>query len=134
MLERFFGKKPEPFTGAPSVRRLKTYSAQSGYVYQYCYAGHRAYRRGSETGTEYAFQVSPDRKTSTPVSVFLSEAAAASWEHSHGRLLSSAERYAIAKLSLFQAFDERAHPAQMQQDILVRAADVEGILASLDPD
>jgi hypothetical protein len=37
-------------------------------------------------------------------------------------------------MALFQAFDERSNPALMRQDILVRAADVEAILATLDID
>ena len=41
MLRNFFTKKPLPLTGAPAVRRLKSYSAQSGYVYQYFYEGQR---------------------------------------------------------------------------------------------
>ena len=34
-------KKDAPLTGAPAVRRQKTYSAESGYVYQYFYEGQR---------------------------------------------------------------------------------------------
>jgi len=56
------------------------------------------------------------------------------WEEQHGRQLVANERYAAAKIALFQAFDERAHPGQMKQDIRVRAADIEAILAGLDID
>src|ERR1700674_5336219 len=100
-----FSKKPAALTGAPAVRRLKTYSAQSGYVYQYFYEGHRS--SSPERATEYVFNVSPDRKTSFFVSVFVSEGAMESWQDQSGRTLSAAERYAIAKMALFQAFDER---------------------------
>jgi hypothetical protein len=113
------------------VRRQKTYSAQSGYVYQYYYEGHRAFRRDGDEGTEFVFDVSADRKTSTAVSVFLSGAAVRSWEERHDRALISSERYATAKMALFQAFDERAHPGLIKQDILVRAADIEAILSGL---
>ena len=133
MFGRFF-RKSVPLAGAPAVRRQKTYSAQSGYVYQYYYLGMRHYGRPGEEGVEYVFEVSADRKTSTPVSVLLSNDSVASWQERHGRELSAAERYAIAKMSLFQAFDERPNPAAMRQGIGVRAADVEAILENLSID
>jgi hypothetical protein len=115
MSRAWFGKNPAPLTGAPTVRRVKTWSAQSGYVYQYHYEG----RRGSGQGTEFVFHVSADRKTWQHVSVLLSERAAGMWEQSHGRTLSSSERYALAKLALFAAFDERATPAAMNEPVQV---------------
>jgi hypothetical protein len=75
--------------------------------------------------------VSADRKTSAPVSVLVLDEAVRSWEQQHGRALVSTERYAAAKMALFQAFDERAHPGLMKQHIRVRAADIEAILAGL---
>lgn len=131
MLEKLFGRKP-PLAGAPPVRRQKTYSAESGYVYQYYYEGYRSFGSGAERGIEYVFDVSADRKTSTAVSVFLAEASLVPWHGRHGRELAAVERYAVAKLALFHAFDERAHPRLMKQPVRVRAADVEGILAALD--
>ena len=125
---------PVPLTVAPAVRRQKTYSGQSGYVYQYFYEGYRPARRGSEQGTEYVFDVSADRKSSFPVSVFLVQAAVEAWEKSHQRALVANERYALAKMALFQAFDERADPEQMRVAVEVRPADVEGILSTLDID
>ena len=131
MWSNFFTKKPLPLTGAPAVRRLKTYSAQSGYVYQYFYEGQRAFRSGGESGAEFVFTVSADRKTSHPVSVLVAEEALRAWEQAHARALSSTERYAISKMALFQAFDERATPDLMKQEVRVRAADVEGIIDAL---
>lgn len=117
-----------PLTGAPAVRRQKSYSARSGYVYQYFYEGQRPARRGRERGIEFVFAVSADRKTTFPVSVFVSEPAVRAWEAPRSRKLTSTEWYAIAKMSLFQAFDERPAPAAMHDEVRVRAADVEGIL------
>lgn len=131
MFDRWLSRKPQPLTGAPAVRRQKTYSGQSGYVYQYYYEGHRPYQRDRGDGTEYVFDVSADRKTSLAVSVLLSSAALDDWEGRHGRTLHPSERYAIAKMALFQAFDERPNPAAMSADVRVRAADVEAILITL---
>jgi hypothetical protein len=131
MLRNFFSKKPLPLTGAPAVRRLKSYSAQSGYVYQYFYEGQRPFRSNGESGIEFVFTVSADRKTFHPVSVLVSESALLGWEQAHDHALSSTERYAISKMALFQAFDERATPDLMKQEVRVRAADVSAINETL---
>jgi len=131
VFEKLFGKKELPLTGAPPVRRMKTYSAQSGYVYQYCYEGQRPFQKSGEKGTEFVFSISSDRKTWSGCKVLLPDGAATSWEAAHERELSATERYAIAKMALFQAFDERETPATMKADVLVRNADVEGIVETL---
>jgi hypothetical protein len=131
MLRSFFTKKLLPLTGAPAVRRLKSYSAQSGFVYQYFYEGQRPFRGGGESGAEFVFSVSAGGKSSHPVSVLVTASAQRAWEQSHARTLSSAEQYAVAKMALFQAFDERAGPPQMKEDVLVRSADVEAIIETL---
>src|ERR1017187_3517342 len=131
MLRNFFGKKPLPLTGAPRVRRLKSDSAQSGYVYQYFYEGQRRYGSGGGGGVEYVVPVSADRKTVHPVSVLVGEGAVRGWEQAHGRELASTERYAVSKMALFQAFDERATPPEMKQEVRVRSADMEAIIETL---
>ncbi len=82
-------------------------------------------------GTEFVFSVSADRKTSHPLSVLVPEAALREWEQMHAHTLSSTERYAVSKMALFQAFDERATPELMKQEVRVRAADVAAILETL---
>jgi len=128
---KFFSKKETPLTGAPTVRRLKTYSAQSGYVYQYCYEGQRSFQKGGEGGVEFVFSFSSDRKTWSNSKVLLPYSAVTAWESSNGRRLSANEHYAIAKMALFQAFDERQTPPLMKADIVVRNADVEAIVETL---
>jgi hypothetical protein len=125
-------KKSSPLSGAPAVRRQKTYSAESGYVYQYFYEGQR--RTSSQQGTEYVFNVSHDRKTSSQISVFINDEAMQSWQQESGRTLSTTEKYAIAKMALFQAFDERETPEAAAADVEVGPADVRAILASLNID
>ena len=131
MLRNFFVRKPLPLTGAPAVRRLKSYSAQSGYVYQYFYEGQRPYGSRGESAVEYVFTVSADRKTFHPVSVLVGEGEVRAWEQGHGRQLASTERYAVSKMALFQAFDERATPREMNQEVRVRGADMEAIIETL---
>ena len=129
---RWFSKKAAPLSGAPAVRRQKTYSAQSGYVYQYFYEGHRP--MAAPRGTEYVFNVSPDRKSSSQVSVFVTDEVMLSWQQESGRTLSATEQYAIAKMALFQAFDERETPEAMRMAVHVGPGDVRAILASLNID
>lgn len=131
MFRSWFSKRSAPLSGAPAVRRLKTYSAQSGYAYQYFFEGKRPAGSGEDGGTEYVFHISADRKNWHPVAVLVSDAALRGWEAANRREFSATERYAIAKMTLFQAFDERANPWQMKQEIHVRAADVDGIVETL---
>src|SRR5438874_2406125 len=128
----WFRKKQAPLTGAPKVRRQKTYSAESGYVYQYFYEGQRPANRDAAGGTEFVFNISADRKSSFPLSVFLSTEAVDSWQREHSRELGSTERYAVAKMALFQAFDQRPAPEAMTEEVRVQPGDVESILATLD--
>ena len=128
----WFNRKAAPLSGTPAIRRMKTYSSQTGYVYQYHYEGHRPFRAGGEAGVEFVFRVSADRKTWHAVAVRVADAATAAWEKAHARQLSATERYAIAKMALFQAFDERPTPAHMKDEVNVRPADLQAILDTLD--
>jgi len=129
---RWIRKSEEaPLTGAPAVRREKSYSALSGYVYQYFYNGHRRSKREHESGDEFVFIVRTAHGDSWPVPVFVGDAAVGGWETDHDRLLSATERYAVAKMALFQAFDERSSPAVMGETVHVRAADLALILETL---
>jgi hypothetical protein len=89
-----------------TVRRLKTHSAQTGYVYEYYFVGKRRALPDELPGTEFVFDVSSDRKTKYAVSVFVTDAALSDWTSSHGRTLTEPEQYAAAKLRLLRAFDE----------------------------
>jgi len=131
VFRNLFSKKPAALTGAPPIRRMKTYSAQSGYVYQYYYEGHRPFRSAGESGSEFVFTISADRKSWSQAGVRVSDQAVAIWELSHARRLSNNERYAIAKMALFQAFDDRSNPSLMKDAVRVRPADVEAIVETL---
>lgn len=130
-LRNWFRRTNLPLTGAPAVRRLKTYSAQTGYVYQYRYEGQRPFRAGGDDGVEFVFSVSASRRGAVSVAIRVSGAALRAWEEGHSRQLSSTERYAVAKMALFQAFDERPTPARMADEVNVRHADLQAILDAL---
>lgn len=119
-LKRLFGENEQaaPLRGAPEVLREKTYSSDTGYVYQYFYEGYREASRGSGKGIEFVFSVTADRKTRHPVSVFISNESFTEWSRENSRELTHTEQYAIAKMGLFQAFDE-------QEELHVGGGDVQ---------
>lgn len=88
--------------------QLKTYTAQTGFVYQYYFVGQRpALTEDPEfPSTEYIFDVTSDRKTTFAVSIFLPPQALADWAGVRGRELTEPEQYAGVKLRLLQGFDQ----------------------------
>ena len=132
--QRFSSQSKPPLAGAPSVRRQKTYQSQCGFVYQYYFAGSR--RAGSELGPgyEFIFPVSADRKTEFLVAVHISDHGVAEWESQKGRELLSKERYAIAKMSLFAAFDQRENVLEMAKPVLAGSAEIQEYLEQLGRD
>ncbi len=123
---------PPPLRGAPAVRREKSYSSQTGFVYQYYYEGYRESDRGGRTGNEYVFHVSSDRKAVFPLTVFLPNAAVKAWQRSHGRDLTPTEQYAAVKMGLFETFDERADLGPANADVEIGEGAIEGLLGSLE--
>ena len=115
------------------LRRVKSYSGETGVVYQYVFVDQRRARRGWwRSGTEYLFDVSSDRKTNFPVPVFIYDDAVRFWEKAHRRPLSSTEQYAAAKIRLFRAFDQSERLQQETASIVVDAALIEELLSALD--
>ena len=98
-------------TRPDAVRRVKSYSASNGYVYQYCfYEVNRIAHDGGPAG-EFIYAICADRKTTYPLRIVVVQAALEAWAQSNGRALTSSEEYAVAKMRLFQAFDEGEVPA-----------------------
>jgi len=122
---------PRPDT----ARRVKSYSAADGYVYQYYFfEGNRAQRNGSPGG-EFTYVVSVDRRSAYPFKIFVLQSALDNWAKLNGRPLSSSEEYAVAKMRLFQAFDEGAVQApvagQPPREVVVDDANLEEMLGRL---
>ena len=113
------------------MRRVKSYSSATGYVYQYYFYEVRKVRREKDAGTEYVYMASRDRKKTFPVRIFVKHNAVEQCGQKMGRPLSGTEEYAVAKMRLFQAFDEdedlEAHP-----DLVVDDTNLTELLAKLD--
>jgi hypothetical protein len=118
-----------------AVRRVKTYSAADGFVYQYYFfEGNRA-QRGGNRGGEFTYVVSIDRQTAFPFKIFVHQSALDGWAAQTGRPLSSSEEYAVAKMRLFNAFDEGVVKASPQgeppREVIVSEANLEELLGQL---
>src|ERR1700730_9468838 len=118
-----------------AVRRVKSYSAANGYVYQYYfYEGNRGQRNGLPGG-EFTNAVSLDRTSAFPFKIFVHQSALEAWAKQNGRTLSSSEEYAVAKMRLLQAFDEGAVEAPSEGrptgEVAVDESNLEALLEQL---
>ncbi len=116
-----------------AVRRIKTYTGETGSVYQYYFVGQRPSLPQAAEGpaTEYVFDVSSDEKTRFAVSIFLRKDALEAWSRLHGRGLTDAEQYAAAKMRLLRGFDETGNMLEHGRHLLIDAAMLDDILSAL---
>lgn len=112
---------------------MKTYTAQTGYVYQYYFVGQRDALASDpqSPATEYIFDVTSDRKTMFAVSVFLGPGAIQAWSVARGRDLSQPECYAAVKLRLMQGFDEITDMLQSGRRLRVEGSEICDLLDSI---
>lgn len=116
-----------------TVRRIKTYSGETGYVYQYHFQEVRPrQKRTGREGSEYVFVVSRDRKHDFAVPVFLRREALDSCARAFGRRLTGTEEYAAVKMRLFRAFDEVEDLESDRLSIEVTPENISELLAALD--
>jgi len=119
-------------TRPEAARRVKSYSAATGYVYQYFFYEVQKSRRGFSAGTEYVYMVSVDRQTTFALCVFVHQDAVEKWSRGVGRAMTGTEEYAIAKMRLFQAFDEVEDLARARPELVVDESNLEALLGRLD--
>lgn len=122
-----------PCMPRPAVpRRVKTYSAATGYVYQYYFYEVKKSRHGNTPGTHYVYMVSVDRHEVFPLNIFVVNEALEKWSARAGQQLTGTEEYAVAKMRLFQAFDEVQGLGAKTADLLVDDANLDALLSELD--
>ncbi len=95
-----------------AARRVKSYSAATGFVFQYYFFEVERVRRGAKEGSEYRYMVSADRQTQYPLQILVERSAVQDWNRRYGRELTGTGEYAVAKLRLLQAFDQDESLAQ----------------------
>ncbi len=119
-----------------AVRRVKSYSAATGYVFQYFFYEVNRTRRGLVAGTEYVYMVTAARQKLHPLRIFVERAAVEEWAKRGGRELTGTEEYAVAKMRLFRAFDElpelAVQAAETWPELHVDERNLEELLEVLD--
>ena len=115
-----------------AVRRVKSYSAATGYVYQYYFCEVGKSQHGNSAGRQYVYMISRDRKQVFPLKVFVVKDALERWSARTGGQLTGTEEYAVAKMRLFQAFDEMEKLAPNTPELLVDESNLDALLAQLD--
>jgi hypothetical protein len=114
------------------VRRVKSYSSESGFVYQYQFHDAVPAERNGEPGNEYIYYVSADRKTMFPLKIFVGRNTREDCARHLGRTFTGTEEYALAKMRLFQAFDETEDLVTTKPELVVDGSNIEALLSRLD--
>jgi hypothetical protein len=118
VFRNFFLKKTIPLSGAPAVR-LRVFRSKPASVYQY-FEGN-PFRAAAKAAASLCSRLARSQNL-TPGKHSGERAGVAAWGGT-GRTLSATERYAIAKMALFQA-STNAPRRPHEADVRVRAADV----------
>ena len=121
-----------PMSRPDAVRRVKSYSAATGYVYQYYFYEVEKTGKGASSATEYGYMVSVDRQHVFPVRILVMQEALREWFAQTGQQLTGTEEYAVAKMRLFQAFDEIEELNAKTPRLLVDNSNLEALLLQLD--
>ena len=114
-----------------AVRRIKSYSAANGYVYQYYFYELNRISAAGRAAGEFVYAISADRGTSFGLRILVMQTALEAWARANGRALTSSEEYAVAKMRLFQAFDEGIVPVTAEGAREVRLVVDESNLESM---
>ena len=109
-LQRLF-RRQAPLQLGTGSDRPRTYSADSGYVYEYSFAGFRALRGA----WEYVFAVTAARAPVRDIQVVLPESVS-QWA-GRDRELTASERYGIAKVCLKNAMDRADGPDALEPQV-----------------
>jgi hypothetical protein len=129
------GSNNRAMTKPEAVRRIKSYSAANGYVYQYYFYGLNRISAAGRAAGEFVYAISADRGASFGLRILVMQAALEAWATANGRALTSSEEYAVAKMRLFQAFDEGVVPltaeAAREVRLVVNESNLEAMLRLL---
>ena len=128
---RWGGSNNRAMAKPEAVRRIKSYSAANGYVYQYYFYELNRVLVDGEAAGEFVYAISVDRGTSFGLRILVKQAALDAWAAANGRALTSSEEYAVAKMRLFQAFDEGLVPLTAEAARVVRLVVDESNLEAL---
>ena len=121
-----FRREPVLQRGTGS-QRPKTYSAESGYVYAYSFAGFRHV----PGRYEYVFSVSGGREPSVRMRISLPQVEIQEWA-GRDRELTASERYGIAKVCLKRILDRAETPKILPAEVTPSRDEVREVADVLD--
>ena len=81
-----------------AARRVKSYSAANGFVYQYFFFEVNRFNDVNGATGEFLYAVTSDRKTTFGVRILVRQSVLQDWAGRNGRPLTSSEEYAVAKM------------------------------------
>ena len=133
---RYGDSNNRAMTKPEAVRRIKSYSAANGYVYQYYFYELNRVLADGETAGEFVYAISADRGAGFELRISVMQAALEAWAAANGRALTSTEEFAVGKMRLFQAFDEGVVPltaeAAREVRLVVDESNLDEMLRLLD--
>jgi hypothetical protein len=125
---RFPKPAPPPAKLAVRAPRLKTYSAQSGFVYQYLLAA----EEHAGGARRYRFDLSANRGVHSFVTIELADEVNWRWQQTRNRELSPTECYAMAKMKFFETLDSSELALTKDAAVSVSEPDMDWIAATLE--
>lgn len=115
------------------VRRLKTYTSETGNVYEYYFVGKRPALADEPLApaTEFIFDVRSASEPTVALSIFLREHSVEGCRRDNGRGLVEPEQYGVAKMKLFRVFDEIESLREPKRKFAIEAEELSSLLADL---
>lgn len=110
--------------------RPRSYTADSGCVYHYTFAGFRRIARNGEPYVEYVFNVAVDDQQPSSIAVLLAERRLREWTGKQ-RDLSASERYGMAKVCLKRALDRFSDRESVEDKVVPGRAEIAEVAETL---
>lgn len=103
------GVSPESLRSIPTVRRLKTYQAETGFTWSYYYDGYRN-ETEPQRAQAFVFTMLGGNRPPQQATIVVPESALEGMRAQTGSTASSREIYALAKMHLFSMLDSEECP------------------------
>ncbi len=100
-------------------------------MYQYQFHGIEQREQNGKAAAEYTYYAMEDRTTMHAVRVVVMRDALKRWSDANCRALTGTEEYAVAKMRLFEGFDEDDEILQRKRELIVDEENVNELLEKL---
>ena len=103
------GASPDVLRSVPTVRRLKTYQAETGFTWSYYYDGYRN-ETTPKRAQAFVFTLLGGNRPPQQATIVVPESTLEGMRAKTGSAASSREIYALAKMHLFSMLDSEKCP------------------------